>query len=487
LHGSLTGHGRLDRGRLSRRAGIERRIASCLSVLDPRMNPAFAGFTPCTSSEGAVQYNSRVASVLRTGAQICRPVSLAVVTAMKTKTFCVLFAVCMAVLSFSGMYSAFSCPFCDAPTLMMAERIQQCDHLLLAKWIGGEKPTELRGGVSRFEVIDVGFTKNDRFAKGQILEMPQYIAGSGSGTYTLMGPEDRLEDWDSPAEVTEVGWEYLSKMPPTVTDPKAQSERLMYFVPYFEHPDQLVANDAFAEFASAPYATIKPLSSQMPREKFLQWLADPKTPVTHIGFYGLMAGLCGKPEDAAILEKKIVVLDSEFRLGIEGVMAGYMLLAGEEGLKRLEETKMHATVAMTTDGKEKRLPFSEVYAVMQALRFMWTYEPDRLPKERLMQSMRILLDNPQIADLVITDLARWKDWSIQDRLVAMYDEEAFAIPSIRRAIVRYLYYCSLEKGEPAGDGTVTRPDYAVQAEAHLKAIELKDPKTVSDAKRYSLR
>lgn len=390
-------------------------------------------------------------------------------------------------LSTSSWLAANACPFCDAPSLVMAEQIQQCDHMVLGKWIGGEKATDVRGGTSKFEIVDVGFSKGDAFKKGQQVELPRYMAGSETATYALMGPEDRLEDWHSPSEVSAEGWAYLSKMPPTVTDAKAQTERLLYFLPYFEHPDQMVSNDAFAEFAAAPYDVIVPLKDKLPRDKVLQWLTDPKTQVTRIGFYGLLAGLCGHEEDAAILEKKIVVLDADFRLGIEGVMAGYLLLRGEEGLKVLEDSKMRTKVAKDANGKEITLPFSETYAVMQALRFMWTYEPNHLPKDRLKQSMHILLDRPELADLVITDLARWKDWGVQDRLVSMYEEEKFSIPAIRRAIVRYLYYCSQDKGAAAADGTTIRPEHAIRAEANLKALELKDPKTVGDAKRYLIK
>lgn len=395
----------------------------------------------------------------------------------------------VALLSLAGSVAeAAFCPFCDAPTLVMAEQIQQCDHMLLGKWVGGEKATDLRGGSSRFEIVDIGFSKGDRFIKGQVIEMPQYIAGSETATYSLMGPEDRLEDWHAPAEVSAEAWSYLSKMPAPVTDPAAQTERLMYFLQFFEHPDQLVSNDAFAEFAAAPYEVIVPLKDKLPREKILQWLMDPKTPVTRIGFYGLLSGLCGLPEDAPLLEKKIVVLDADFRLGIEGVMAGYMLIRGEEGLKVLEDAKMRTRFAQNAEGKEIPLPFSETYAVMQALRFMWTYEPDRLPKDRLKQSMQILLDRPELADLVITDLARWKDWSVQDRLMTMYADEKFSIPAIRRAIVRYLYYCSMDKPAAAADGTaVAVPEHAMKAEANLKVLEEKDPKTVGDAKRYLIR
>ena len=42
--------------------------------------------------------------------------------------------------------------------------------------------------------------------------------------------------------------------------------------------------------------------------------------------------------------------------------------------------------------------------------------------------MRLLLDNPDFADQVIPDLARWEDWSVMDRLVEMFkagDEKSY--------------------------------------------------------------
>lgn len=411
---------------------------------------------------------------------------------MKTGTFFTSLVVAVAatltsVNSGKSLDAACVCPFCDAPALMLSEQIGQCDHMLRGKWLSGEKGANLRGGSSTFEILDVAFSKGDRFKVGETVVMPQYIAGSDANSYSLMGPDDRLEDWHVPAEVTEVAWNYLSKMPPSVKDAKAQSERLLYFLPYFENQDLLVSNDAFGEFAAAPYEVIVPLKDQLPREKIIGWLQDSKTPVTRVGFYGMLAGICGKPEDAAILEQKIVTLDADFRLGIEGVMAGYMMIAGEQGLTKLEEVKVLSKTAINKDGKEIKLPFSETYAVMQALRFMWTYEPDRLPKDRLKQSMHLLLERKEMADLVITDLARWKDWSIQDRLMTMYSDENYDIPAIRRAIVRFLYYCSQEKSEPGADGTRTPTDDALKAEANMKRLEELDPKTVSDAKRYLIR
>ncbi|GIS58489.1 MAG: hypothetical protein CM1200mP2_07140 [Planctomycetaceae bacterium] len=103
-------------------------------------------------------------------------------------------------------------------------------------------------------------------------------------------------------------------------------------------------------------------------------------------------------------------------------MSGYLLLVGEKGLPLIEQLKLKnqflvdANGKVLTDkkGRKKLVPFSETYAAMQALRFMWSYADGRIAKPRLGQSMRILLDRPKLADLVIADLARWKDWSIRE-------------------------------------------------------------------------
>ena len=61
----------------------------------------------------------------------------------------------------------------------------------------------------------------------------------------------------------------------------------------------------------------------------------------------------------------------DFRLGIDGIMSGYLMIAKSDGLKEMEKSKL----------KSKDVPFSETYAAMQALRFMWKYEPGTIRKK----------------------------------------------------------------------------------------------------------
>jgi hypothetical protein len=118
---------------------------------------------------------------------------------------------------------------------------------------------------------------------------------------------------------------------------------------------------------------------------------------------------------------------------------------------------------------------------MQALRFMWTYGGERVTKDRLRASMRGLVDRPEMADLVIADLARWKDWSVQKKLREMYGAEEYNIPTIKRAIVRYML--ASIKDAPSGAGTV--PDHVKLGQKYLEELRDRDPRTVQDVERYS--
>lgn len=361
--------------------------------------------------------------------------------------------------------TVFGCPFCSAPSLTMTEQLSQANAALLVKWAGGQPAKDQDGGFTEYEVVEVvSQPVGGKLAKGSKVKLVRYRAAKAGDLYMLLGTTaGAVIDWGSPIEVTEDSFTYVKNSPkpelPT-------NERLKYFLKFLEHPNPMVSTDAYGEFANAPYADITAIATDFPREKLRTWLSDPQISPSRLGLYGLMLGLCGKDDDALVLEKKIFEPTSEFRLGIDGIMGGYLLLTGEKGLALIEEKKL----------ADKKVPFSETYSAMQALRFLWQYGDGKFEPERLRRSMRLLLDRPELADLVIADLARWKDWSVQDRLMAMYGKDDYDIPSIKRAVVRYMLACS--KDMMAAERDVTN------ATLHLADLEARDPKTVSDAKRF---
>lgn len=374
-------------------------------------------------------------------------------------------AVCVVL---STLASAMACPFCSAPSLTLTEQVAQSDAVALVQWVKGTKPDEDQPGSTTYKIVSLLKGPKDEFKKGDKVTLVRYRVGEPGDLFVLMGTQGTVIEWGSPLEVTETAYQYMAQAP----SPEAPvGKRLAYFLKFLENPDQLIANDAYGEFANAPYDDIASIADLMPRDKIREWIANPDTPATRMGLYGLLMGLAGNEQDAKLMEQKITEKTDDFRLGIDGVMSGYLLLKGEDGLDLIDEQKL----------KDKDVPFSETYAAMQALRFMWQYADNRIDKERLRESMRILLDRPELADLVIADLARWKDWSVQDELMELYDTDEYNIPSIKRAVVRYMLVCA--KDAPEGDAAET-PEYVADAKVHLESLREKDPKTVKEAERF---
>jgi len=378
--------------------------------------------------------------------------------------------VCVAVFTLLCGFSsaAVCCPFCSAPSLTLSEQLAQNDAVVLAQWVDGRKAEDNKPGTTTYEIVRIVKTPKGTANKGDRITLARYRVGEKGDLFMLTGSQGTLLEWSSPLQVSETSFNYVAQAP----SPELPTEkRLAYFLKFLEFPDPLVANDAYAEFANAPYNRITSIAKQLPRERLRKWIASSDTPATRLGLYGLLLGLCGEEEDAQLMKQKIAESNDEFRLGIDGVISGYLLLTGEKGLELIDRAKL----------QNEDVPFSETYAAMQALRFMWKFNPDRIEKERLRQSMRILLDRPKLADLVITDLARWKDWSVQDKLMSLYGAEEYDVPSIKRAIVRYMLVSI--KDLPQGE-SVEIPEHVENGRKHMLALRQKDPKTVREAERF---
>lgn len=377
---------------------------------------------------------------------------------------------------------ALACPFCSAPSLTLTEQLTQADAAVLVKWVDGKQPTEKSAGSTTYSIVELSRGPKEMLKQDDKLTVPRYQAGKKGDLFLLFGTKDKEIDWSSPLEVSEVTYQYIVQAP---SPESPTSKRLEYFLKFLEFSDQLVSNDAYGEFANAPYEDIVKVKDKMDRVKIAKWVVNKETSPTRLGLYGLLLGLCGNEDDVKMMEKKIEEQTQDFRLGIDGLISGYLLLTGEKGMEAIDRSKL----------RDKKAPFSETYAAMQALRFMWTYGNGRISKERLRQSMRELLDRPELADLVVADLARWEDWSVQERLMKLYGQGEYSIPSIKRAIVRYLLTAAKVQPPKADetkkdDPTATKskpeglPASALQARANLDKLRESDPKTVKEAERF---
>ena len=386
--------------------------------------------------------------------------------------------------------NAVACPFCSAPSLTLSEQVDASDEVVLVKWVSARKASASSSSETKtnaeidipgranvkttpaktvFEVVEIIRSKSGLKA-GKTIELPQYREANKGDWFVLLGtetPVGKAVEWGTPLEVDEASFGYIKYAP----DAKAPTQqRLKYYVKYLEFPDELVAGDAYAEFANAPYEDIAAVKDTFPKDRVRTWVSNSETNVTRLGLYGLMLGLCGEEADVKLMKDKITEETKDFRLGIDGVMSGFLLLTGQDGLKIIEDTKLKPGVDC---------PFSETYAAMQAVRFMWTYGDGVISKERLKESMRVLLDRPELADLVITDLARWKDWSVQDRLMKLYGSKGYEIPAVKRAIVRYMLVSA--KGDDESEDV---PSHVEKGKQYLDDLRELDPAIVKQAERF---
>ena len=116
--------------------------------------------------------------------------------------------------------------------------------------------------------------------------------------------------------------------------------------------------------------------------------------------------------------------------------------------------------------RNKKSEYADTYAAVMALRFHGT-ESDVIPRERILVSMRYMLERPQLADLVIPDLSRWEDWSQIDRMVKLFKDADEETSWVRVPVINYLRQCPLPK-----------------AKNQIKALEKIDPAAVKRANTF---
>jgi hypothetical protein len=256
-----------------------------------------------------------------------------------------------------------------------------------------------------------------------------------------------------------------------------------------------LAQDAYDEFARAPYSEVIDLSDRMDRVQLMAWIEASQVGPTRRRLYLTMLGVCGQDEDVAKLETMLRYDFQQIKpalqamvsvMGLNGsalgapvaselvradvrrrqqcldaLIAAYLKLKGPDGLPLIEQRFLANPDA----------EYTHVYATIMALRFHGE-ETDVLPRERLLDAMRLVLDNPDIADQVITDLSRWEDWSILDRLVAKF-KDSQQDAWIRQPVISYLLTAAEQPG-----------DVGQQATTALTELEELDPQGVKRARSY---
>jgi hypothetical protein len=236
---------------------------------------------------------------------------------------------------------------------------------------------------------------------------------------------------------------------------KKPNERLRFFFDYLDNADGEISNDAYKEFGNADYKDYREMAASLPADKIAGWLKSKATPSFRYGLYASMLGHCGKPEHTKVLLELLQDAEKPSSSGVDGMLAGYVMLKPKEGWKYL--------CSILSDPKKE---FMFRYAALRAIVFFHDSRPDLVENSEIVSALALLLNQSDIADLAVENLRKWSEWELADKVLALKNSQAFEQPIVRRSVLRYALSCK---------------DKVAAAREYVDAQRKKDAQGVSDA------
>jgi hypothetical protein len=340
-------------------------------------------------------------------------------------------------VSFSAFASGTqACPGCtqDAPTF--AEEFDSMDVVVIARLIAlpakREKAAKNDLPLAKFEITRV--LKGEKAARPKTVIQTLYLGEAKVGTsFLILGIDPPKLQWSTPLPLSDRAPDYLASV---VKLPRDSSKRLEFFHNYLEDEDLELARDAYNEFARAPHDAVKALKGSMKHDTLIGWIEDKNISLNHRRLYLLMLGICGSEKDAPFLERYIQSTDRKEKQGLDAIISCYLQLRGEAGLPLIEDLYL----------KDKKCEYADTYAAIMALRFQLS-DGKAVPTKRVLSALHYMLERPDLADLIIPDLARYEDWEQVDKLFALYKNSDEKSTWVRVPVITYLRVCPLPKAK----------------------------------------
>jgi hypothetical protein len=326
-----------------------------------------------------------------------------------------------------------ACPFCGPPGQTLTTDAGQAAMILFGKLTNARlDPKDVAAGSTDL-VIETVVKAHDILADRKVITLPRYLPQDKDAEYKFMVFCDVYKGQIDPYRGVAVKpdsriAEYL-KGALAIKD-KDVPTRLSYFFDYLDDKDAEVSNDAYTEYSNADYKDYRPVAEKAPAATVANWLKDPNTQASRLGLYASLLGHCGKAEHAQLLRTLLDDPQRRFSSGVDGMLAGYVLLRPTEGWAYL-----------TGILRDPQRDFLLRYAALRAARFFHEYRTDVVPAADVTAAVAVLLDQKDIADLAIEDLRKWSCWGVADIVLGLFGRESHNVPIVRRAILRYALNC----------------------------------------------
>jgi hypothetical protein len=325
---------------------------------------------------------------------------------------------------------AVCCPFCPSAGQTLMGEVNQAHMIVFGAMSNAKRdPNEFGKGTTDLEIEVI--VKDHEYLKGKkIITLPRYVPQDEKNKSKHLvffeiykGELDPYRGEQVPPD-SKIA-EYLKGA--IALKDKDMPSRLVYYFKHFDSPDWAISGDAFQEFSNADYKDVRVAAAKMDPDHLIKMLKDPNTSIARYGLVGLLLGHSGKGQTHGKALKQFID-DPKVKqaTGLDGLLAGYVMLDPKNGLSYVSELI-----------KSTNEDFLVRYAALRCLRFFWEYRDDVLQKAAVVEAIKPLLEQSDIADLAIEDLRKWGQWDLAPKIIELFDKPTHDIPIVQRSIIKF--------------------------------------------------
>lgn len=326
--------------------------------------------------------------------------------------------------------------FIDGRALSLVEDINGAREIYVVR-PGGEITTQ----AARYTVLRV--IKGDgSVAVGETIERAAVPMGLLVHAKRLMLFHHAAGYWDvRPTGMLEKFVDAVLALPTAGPDDvDAWRVRLEFFLPYLNFMDITIAQAAEQEFSKAPYRALLALRPLIDRQRVLTRLARPSLTDQELQTKLTLLAVSGGPADAAAIAPLIEERWQKYRSdSLATLLATHVELTGLDGLALIEQRYL----------RDPDRQQSEIEAALRALRFHLRETSSKVPAEAALATLRVALERPRLAPLVIPDLIEARDWQALPQVVALARSQDMHTQWIRERVLEYLHACPLPDAKAA--------------------------------------
>lgn len=205
---------------------------------------------------------------------------------------------------------------------------------------------------------------------------------------------------------------------------KDRAQALLFHARYLDHADDMLAEDAFMEFAKSADAEVAQAAVRLDPAFFRKLIDNPRTPPERLSLFCFLLAGAGDPAQAEFLKSLLDHRTPRIDEAIDGVLCGYIALRPKEGWAALNR--------LLCDPKQ---PFKVRHNALRAVRFYHNWKPKEAHRETL-AALKGLIETDLI-DLAVEELRRWQAFDFSTLIYKQYARAGFDAPIIRRSIIRY--------------------------------------------------